>query len=146
MKSVSFLGVIVSSCIAEFDLFKFICTNLIFFSFSTFSVLDMRGDVCTLGRLGTLGRSCTSHCTMPVSEKSLPVSGRRFSPHSTMPVSEKRFPGSGKRLPGRSAMSDRSEMHGTMPVSEKRFPSVRVWRTQAHTLAATCPCMQTRAS
>ena len=26
------------------------------------------------------------------------------------------------------------------------FAGVRVWRAQAHTLAATCPCMQTRAS
>ena len=32
MKSVSFLRFTVNSCIAELDLFKFICTTLIFFS------------------------------------------------------------------------------------------------------------------
>ena len=40
MKSVSFLRFIVNSCIAELDLFKFICTTLIFLSFSMGSVVD----------------------------------------------------------------------------------------------------------
>ena len=39
IKSISFLRLIVSSCIAEFDLFKFIWITLMFFSFSSVSVL-----------------------------------------------------------------------------------------------------------
>ena len=58
-----------------------------------------------------MGRSGTSHCTMPVSEKSLPVSGKRLSgrsntsgrsatspPHCTMPICETSLPVSRKHL------------------------------------------------
>ena len=50
MKSVSLLRLIVNSCIAEFDLFKFICITLIFVSLSRVSVdLDTSVALLSLG-------------------------------------------------------------------------------------------------
>ena len=40
IKLVSFLRLIVNSCIAELDLFKFICITLIFLLFSMDSAID----------------------------------------------------------------------------------------------------------
>ena len=45
IKSVSCLRLIVNSCIAELDLFKFICITLILFSFSRVSAMDGRMSV-----------------------------------------------------------------------------------------------------